>query len=187
MKTTVLDLSPDQYKVLKDSPDNTLHVEVDKLEGITKEDISLGLAVGGTFGLMLLVGGKIIGTALVLSVATIGGAIVLYIKMPEKMAQIRLTNWIISGLPMSENRRNRLLNWDWKQAMERHELAADVVISVGAVFVFGTTLSGLLSATITGLGLSSLLRLRQMYKRARAKMEGDRRTFQGAHTWTQPQ
>ena len=176
----VLDLTPSQYQILKDNPDDALAVKVERLEGITKEDITLGVAVGGTFGLMLLVGGKIIGTALVLSIASIGSAVVLYVKMPGPMEEIRVANWVINRLPMTTERRKRLLNWDWKKAMERNEIAADVIISVGAVFVFGTTLSGLLSATITGLGISTMLRFMRMYKRGKAKLEHDR-VFRGGY------
>lgn len=178
----VLDLKPSQYKILKNSPKGA-EVRVDNMGGLTKEDITLGVAVGGTFGLMILVGGNIIGTALVLSIATIGSATVLYIKLPGRMDEMSVTRAVIRNLPIPEENRQRMLGWDWKKAMERHEIAADVVISVGAVFVLGTTLSGLLSATITGLGFSSMLRFANALKRVRANVNhsGSRRHHEQRH------
>lgn len=169
----VLDLKPSQYKILKNSPKGA-EVCVNDMGSLAKEDLALGIAVGGTFGLMLLVGGKIIGTALVLSIATIGSATVLYIKLPSRMDEMFVTRTIIKNLPLPKEKRQQMLSWDWKKAMERHEIAADVIISVGAVFVFGTTLSGLLSATITGLGFSTMLRFANTFKRVRANMNHTR-------------
>jgi hypothetical protein len=158
----ILSLREDQYKVLDSRRGKATAVQA---EGITNQDIALGAAVGSTFGFMLLVGGKIIGTALVLSIASIGGATILYIKLPSKAEESGVMASIVSKLPISRERRQRLLSWDWKKSMERHEIACDVAISVGAVFVFGTTLSGLLAAAVTGIGFSAMIRVVNICKR----------------------
>lgn len=170
----ILPLRQDQFEVLERSDGNVVKVQAERIEGVNQQDLSLMLAGGGTFAIMLLVGGKIIGTAMLLSVASIGGASVLYIKVPGRMDELGPIAGVIKRLPITKAQKESALNWDWKKAIEKHEVAADIAISVGAVFVFGTSLTGLLSATITGLGMSLMFRIIRMYKRMKNKARYER-------------
>lgn len=134
-------------------------------QGVTKEDLAI-MSIGGTgLGIILLFGGKIATTALLISVMTVGSGAILWIKMPEKVADVPLIGSIIKKLPISKKKKEWILSQNWKEKAEDHELLIDILVSAGVFVLFGSTLTGLVAAGVTGLAVSAIFRVRKIVRR----------------------
>ena len=133
--------------------------------GLTNEDAAI-LGVGSVgMTILLLFGGKIATTALLVSVMAVGSGAILWIKMPEKIEKIPLVGRFVKMLPISREKKKWILELDWKKKADDYELLIDILVSAGVVLIFGTTVTGLLAAGMTGLLVSSIFRIRKVARR----------------------
>lgn len=125
-------------------------------------DIAL-IGVGGVAFLgVALIGGAIAGNALLVSMLTVGSAVILWMKMPGQLKEMWGIRHLISLL-LSKNAAEKVGSWNWKQFALNHEILLDVTVSVGAFALFGTTVTGILTAAMVGLGISVMLRARKVF------------------------
>ncbi len=142
-------------------------------QGITSEDLAI-LAVGTVgMGVLLMFGGKIVTTALLVSVTTVGSGTILWIKMPDKVEDIPLVSTLIKKLPISAEKKLWILEQNWKHKADDYELLIDLLVSIGVVMIFGTTITGLLSAGMTGLMVSGIFRVRKVMRRMAHKVKSE--------------
>lgn len=133
-----------------------------KLNSIKSED-RLVLAVAGVGAtIIVLAGGKVASTALLLSVMTLGGAIILWIKMPNDLGSVPGLERVLKLLPMGEEKRNEILTCDWKKVAEKHQVAIDVIASLSVFLLYGGTIVGMIAAGLTGLGVSIVFKIKAM-------------------------
>jgi len=136
--------------------------DAEQIPVVTSEDVAL-IGVGGAgVCLVVLVGGVVAGNAMLISVLSLGGATILWIKLPSTLEKAPVLSWIVNKLPISAKRKEAILGFEWKPAALKHELLVDLVVSLGAVAMFGLTISGLIAAGFVGLSVSVLLRLRKI-------------------------
>lgn len=144
---------------------------------ITGEDVALiGVGSAGVV-LVVLVGGAIAGNAVLLSLLSVGGGAILWIKLPKQVKDVPVLSHGIRVLPLSPALKERILTHDWKASVLKHELLLDIGVSLGVVALLGTTLTGLVAAGLTGLSVSVLLRLSHVAKRVSANAEAFKAKF----------
>lgn len=137
-------------------------VQAEVIEQVTGEDIAM-ICVGGAAVVgITIVGGAIATNAVLLAMLTIGSAVVLWLKMPAHMQNIWGVRHLLSWL-LPKAAAERALAFNWKNFAMRHELAIDVGVSVGAFFLYGATITGMVAAGLAGLGISVMLRLRKVF------------------------
>lgn len=132
---------------------------------VTSEDVALiGVGASGVV-LIVLVGGVVAGNAVLISLLSVGSGSILWIKCPKTLGEIPVLKHGIKWLPVKGELKERLLAYDWKAGLLRHELLFDILVSAGVIALFGTTITGLVAAGLTGLSVSVLLRLSKVTKR----------------------
>jgi hypothetical protein len=133
-----------------------------KLSSISVED-RLVLAIAGTGATIVLVaGGKIATTALLLSVMTLGSGMILWVKMPNDLGSIPALERALKLLPISKEKRSDILECDWKSVAEKHEVALDIIASIAVFLLYGATLTGLIAAGLTGVGFSVAFKIKSI-------------------------
>jgi hypothetical protein len=164
MRATLEDGTTIPVVRLKRGEEDTIALKRHEPQGMDQEDWVITGVAGGTMAIMLIAGGKIVTTALMLSLLTTGGAIILWIKAPSLLNDIPGVGHVLRHVPfISDERRQLLLETNWKHKMEKHEFALDCAVSVGVVGIFGMTATGLIAAGMTGLGISTLFRLKRAF------------------------
>lgn len=144
---------------------------------ITGEDVALiGVGSSGVL-LIVLVGGVVAGNAVLISLLSVGGGSILWIKAPKTLGEIPVLSHGIKWFPMKGELKQRLLAYDWKAGLLRHELLFDILVSAGVIAMFGTTVTGLVAAGLTGLSVSVLLRLSSVAKRLTGAAESFKAQF----------
>ena len=139
-------------------------------------DIAL-IGVGGVAFLgVALIGGAIVGNALLVAMLTIGSAVILWMKMPGQLKEMWGVRHLISW-SLTKNAAEKVGNWDWKQSALDHEIMLDVAVSIGAFALFGTTVTGILTAAMVGLGISVMLRVRKVFLHFWGKFDAARSIF----------
>ena len=137
-------------------------LDAEQLPTITSEDLALiGVGSAGVC-LVVLVGGVVAGNAMLISVLSLGGATILWIKLPATLEKAPALKWIVSKLPLSEKQKAAICSFEWKPAFLKHELLIDLIVSLGAFAFFGLTIAGMISAGLVGLSISVVLRLRKL-------------------------
>lgn len=144
---------------------------VEDLRHQRSEDLALIAVGGGTLTLAALLGGKMVGAACIVSLLTVGSAAILWIKTPSKIFDTAPGQLVTRYLPISQEKKQKLRNWDWKEAAERRELLIDAVASLAALAVFGTTITGLIAGGLTALGISVMFRVVKVSKRVMAQVK----------------
>jgi hypothetical protein len=132
---------------------------------ITSEDIALVGVGSAGICMIVLVGGAVAGNAVLVSLMTVGSGSILWIKAPKTLGEIPGVKHAIKAMPISAERKERLLAWNWKEALLKHELLFDVLVSAAVFGLFGATLTGLVAAGLTGLSISVMLRGRKIVKK----------------------
>lgn len=133
-----------------------------RLKDMSAED-RLVLAIAGTGATIILVaGGKIATTALLLSVMTLGSGMILWVKMPRDLGSIPALERVLKLLPISKERRSSILECDWKSIAEKHEVALDIIASIAVFLLYGATLTGLIAAGLTGIGCSIAFKIKHI-------------------------
>jgi len=145
--------------------------DAEQLPVVTGEDIALIGVGGASVCLVVLVGGVVAGNAMLISVLSMGGGTILWIKMPETLEKAPPLRWIVNRLPISAERKAAILSFKWKPALLKHELLTDIAVSLGAIAFFGLTLSGIVAAGFVGVSMSVLLRLRRVVLCLKDRME----------------
>lgn len=140
-------------------------------ESITGEDVALVSVGSAGVILIVLVGGAVAGNAVLISLLSVGSGSILWIKSPKTIGEIPVVSHVAKRLPISPERKKALLSHDWKASVLRHELLLDIAVSLGVVGLFGTTVTGLVAAGLTGLSVSVLLRLSSMAKKVAGNMD----------------
>ncbi len=157
-------------KTDKEIPVYVPNKELNK-QGLTQEDLAI-LGVGGaSMSILILFGGKIATTALLVSLVTTGSGAILWIKMPATIRKVPVLGKLIQMLPISDKHKESILNLNWKDKVDKYELLVDLLISAGVVVIFGTTVTGLLAAGMTGLMISSIFRVRKVVRRISFQMK----------------
>jgi hypothetical protein len=156
------EVSPDVWEKTKEGEEIELEAS-----GLTGEDLALLGIAAGTTTMVVLVGGAIVGTAVILATLTVGSAAVIWVKIPPRIEQLSLLRAVIKKIPdaiLSPARKRAMLRWNWKQFVDNHEIAVDIGFSVAVTLMFGLSVTGLVAGSIAGFGVSILLRIRRIYK-----------------------
>jgi hypothetical protein len=151
--------------------DQEVQLKVDR-KGLSDEDWAI-LGVGGVgIGVIILAGGKVATNALLLSVMSVGSAVILWIKMPPTLGSVGWIQKLVRKSRLKDSTKEKLLAFRWKDWLREHELLMDLLASCGVLFLFGTTLTGLLAAGLTALAISAILRLDKVVRRGKALVHG---------------
>jgi len=160
-----LDASPGE-KVAVFIPDDELNKS-----GISKEDVAI-LGIGGAgMAIIILAGGAVATTALLVSVMTVGSGAILWIKMPATLGTIPGIRTAIKMLPITQAKKDKLLAINWKEKADDYELIVDILVSAGVFLLYGGTLTALIAGGISGLFVSAILRIRSLANKLAKKME----------------